>query len=67
LWRIDEEKRALSELLSIPVVGVVNSLQFANDGSFIVASVSKEPRLGRWTTVKEAVNSVRVFVLPIKR
>jgi len=48
----------------LPVqVGFVNSLQFSNDGSLLVAGVGSEHRLGRWWHLKSAKNCVCVIRL----
>lgn len=44
-------------------VGVVNSLAFSSSGSFLVAAVSREHRLGRWWCMKEAKNRIAVVKL----
>lgn len=41
--------------------GVVNSLQFVQDGDFLVAAIGREHRLGRWWNFKEVKNSIMVI------
>jgi len=44
-------------------VGFVNSLQFSDDGSLLVAGVGTEHRLGRWWHLKSAKNCVCIVRL----
>ena len=37
--------------------GFVNDLKFSEDGSYLVAAVGQEHRLGRWSSMKQAKNS----------
>ncbi|XP_053214493.1 U3 small nucleolar RNA-interacting protein 2-like isoform X2 [Panonychus citri] len=48
-------------IFTIPVVGVVNCLQFVNDGDYLVAGIGREHRLGRWWNLKEAKNSIMII------
>ena len=63
LWQCANNFRTLKEVNSIPVVGFVNALAIAPDGTHIVAAVGQEHRLGRWWREKEARNSTVVFPL----
>ncbi|XP_074661787.1 U3 small nucleolar RNA-interacting protein 2-like isoform X2 [Tubulanus polymorphus] len=66
LWRILDDYRKLEPLFSVPVVGFVNSLQFASDGSFLVAAVGQEHKWGRWWRMKDAKNSLVIIRLKKK-
>ncbi|XP_053152145.1 U3 small nucleolar RNA-interacting protein 2 isoform X2 [Hemicordylus capensis] len=65
LWKCGEGFRRLEPLFDIPLVGFVNSLKFSNAGSFLVAGVGQEHRLGRWWRIKEARNSI--CIIPLKK
>ncbi|XP_063072461.1 U3 small nucleolar RNA-interacting protein 2 isoform X2 [Engraulis encrasicolus] len=65
LWKCGQGYRGLEPLFSIPLVGFVNSLKFANSGKFLVAGVGQEHRLGRWWRLKEAKNGL--YIIPLKR
>ena len=41
----------------------MNTLQFSNDGSLLVAGVGTEHRLGRWWHLKSAKNCVCIIRL----
>jgi ribosomal RNA-processing protein 9 len=43
---------------AVSAPGFVNGLCFAPDGSFVVAALSREHRLGRWSTIKQARDGV---------
>lgn len=53
---------------AIAAPGFVNGLCFAPDGTFVVAAVSREHRLGRWSTIKQARDGVLLtrLQLPIQ-
>ena len=69
LWRAEgyrsdgKSQPVLEQIGDLPCVGFVNGLAFSADNSFVAAAVAKEPRLGRWRTMKNALNSVVVFPL----
>lgn len=65
IWCIENSKFEL--ILSIPVVGFVNSLQFSKSGGYLIAGIGQEYRLGRWSKIKEAKNNITVIQLPIKK
>lgn len=58
LWRWHRENKTIVSLANVPVSGFVNCLRFTSNGSFLVAGVGKEHRLGRWQCIKEAKNSI---------
>ena len=46
----------------VPVsAGFANAMSFSLDGSVLVVSLSKEQRLGRWLTDREALNGVAII------
>eukprot|EP01065_Artemidia_motanka_P029626 TRINITY_DN35710_c0_g1_i1.p1 TRINITY_DN35710_c0_g1~~TRINITY_DN35710_c0_g1_i1.p1 ORF type:complete len:499 (+),score=127.70 TRINITY_DN35710_c0_g1_i1:69-1565(+) len=78
LWRVSQEEAAddgrtfvpgsnvgtrLQELAVVPARGVISALHFARDGQTLAAAVTREPRLGRWTTDRGAPNLVMVLPL----
>ncbi len=65
LWRCGENFRSLAPLFTIPCPGFVNALSFSSSKSewSLVAAVGQEHRLGRWTRIKEAKNSILVIPL----
>ncbi|KAM5125052.1 U3 small nucleolar RNA-interacting protein 2, partial [Mantella aurantiaca] len=65
LWQCGEGFRGLHPLLSIPLVGFVNCLQFSSTADFLIAGVGQEHRLGRWWRLKEAKNGL--YIIPFKR
>ncbi|XP_064605482.1 U3 small nucleolar RNA-interacting protein 2-like isoform X2 [Liolophura sinensis] len=64
-WKCHNDFRSLDPVFSLPVAGFVNSLQFSSDGSFLVAGVGQEHKLGRWWRMKEAKNSI--CIVPLKK
>lgn len=66
LWKISNQCRAITPLFTIPVTGFVNSLSFTSDGKLLIAGIGQEHRMGRWTVVKEAKNSVLIISLLTK-
>ncbi|KAJ8259793.1 hypothetical protein GJAV_G00173520 [Gymnothorax javanicus] len=64
LWQCGEGFRSLRPLFSVAVPGFVNCLKFSSSGSFLVAGVGQEHRLGRWWRIKEAKNGL--YIIPLK-
>ncbi|CAA9995065.1 unnamed protein product [Nesidiocoris tenuis] len=58
LWKCDDNYRGATELASVPVAGFVNALAFTPDGQNLLIGVGQEHRLGRWSRIKEAKNSL---------
>ncbi|KAL1122634.1 hypothetical protein AAG570_002961 [Ranatra chinensis] len=63
LWQAEDNYRKFSQLLEIPLLGFMNAMTFTEDGSRLIVGLGKEHRLGRWTTIKEAKNSIVVINL----
>ncbi|CAF1635678.1 unnamed protein product [Adineta ricciae] len=63
LWKSTPEFNHLIPLFTISQVGFVNDLKFSSDGSYLVAGIGQEHRLGRWWTVKSAKNAVLIYKL----
>jgi len=61
LWKVEE---GLSLVASIPVVGFINAIVFSRHAKFLIAGIGQEHRLGRWSTVKDARNSLKIIPLP---
>lgn len=59
-WNCADNYRNFTEFLSIPVKGFINSMVFSPDNNYLVLGVGQEHKLGRWSKVKEAKNSVVV-------
>ncbi|KAL3852706.1 hypothetical protein ACJMK2_016324 [Sinanodonta woodiana] len=66
LWKTGSNFKSLKPVMKIPVNGFVNCLQFSKDGSFLVAGVGQEHRLGRWWKLKDAKNSLVIIQLKQK-
>ncbi|XP_030759042.1 U3 small nucleolar RNA-interacting protein 2 [Sitophilus oryzae] len=58
LWKLENNFRSSVEVLKISVQGVVNALAFTSDGGSLLIGVSRDYRLGRWNTVKNAKNCI---------
>ncbi|KAG0227147.1 WD40-repeat-containing domain protein [Mortierella sp. GBAus27b] len=67
VWQIGKNMKNFSLIATIPMVGIVNSLQLyqptSSKKTLLVAAVGQEHRMGRWIRIKEARNSVRVIEL----
>lgn len=63
IWNLAESFRGVAEQFKIPVTGFVNSLNFTPNGNFLLASVGREHRFGRWNVIKEAKNGVVIIAL----
>ncbi|RZC36824.1 U3 small nucleolar RNA-interacting protein 2, partial [Asbolus verrucosus] len=56
LWKLQDRHRIISKMFEIPLTGCINTLAFTSDGKYLIAGLGKDHRLGRWSTVKSAVN-----------
>ncbi|EPS68304.1 hypothetical protein M569_06466, partial [Genlisea aurea] len=65
IWAIEEQSKAIRPLFELPQAGFVTSLAFAKSGKFLVAGVGKEPRLGRWGRIRDAMNGVAIHTLEL--
>ena len=63
LWKLSESKDSFSLLTTIPLTGVINSLQFSKSGKYLIAGVAQEPRMGRWIRIPEARNGTAIITL----
>jgi ribosomal RNA-processing protein 9 len=63
-WHADENERAITQLMEVPLPGFVNGLAVAPSGKFVAAAVGQEHRLGRWFNVPEGRNSLCLIALP---
>lgn len=63
LWKLSASKDSFTPLTSVPLAGVINSLQFSKSGKYLVAGVGQEPRMGRWIRIPEARNGTAVIQL----
>lgn len=57
----------IRHILSIPVIGYINSLQFSRSGGYLIAGVGQEHRLGRWEKNRNTKNFVVMIKLPIEK
>lgn len=60
LWKLENNFKFAKLLMKIPVEGFINCLGFTSDGSRLIVAVSKEHKLGRWTTIKSVKNCVMI-------
>jgi ribosomal RNA-processing protein 9 len=63
VWKLDKNFREIKLKFEIGASGFVNALQFTSDGSFLIAAIGQEHRLGRWWRLKEAKN--KILVIPL--
>ncbi|KFB51297.1 AGAP005320-PA-like protein [Anopheles sinensis] len=63
VWKLANKRRSIEPLLTIPVVGFINAIEFTSDGRFLIVAVGQEHRLGRWWTLRNAKN--RILVIPL--
>jgi ribosomal RNA-processing protein 9 len=65
IWKLNKNNREIVLKFEIPVTGFVNSLQFTNNGDFLIAGIGQEHRLGRWWALKEAKN--KILIIPLQK
>lgn len=58
LWKCGDSFKSAELHLEIPCKGFVNAIAFSPDEKYVVFGVGQEHRLGRWSRIKEAKNSV---------
>ncbi|KAJ9453234.1 U3 snoRNP-associated protein-like YAOH [Diplonema papillatum] len=63
----DNPLTSLHLLHTIPVDGIVNSLYLPRSAQCVIATVSREPRLGRWFTSNGSRNHILVIPLTTKQ
>ncbi|KAL1407030.1 pre-rRNA processing protein [Vanrija albida] len=68
LWVMDAELRTFKPAGEFELGGFINALQILqlDDGIVIAAAVGREPRLGRWISLKSARNGLFVASLDLK-
>lgn len=65
-WKVHSDgQRTLTPLFAIPLPGVINSLEFTRNGTYLLVGVGQEHKLGRWFKEKTVKNSV--VVIPLKK
>lgn len=64
VWKCSDKFLQLIPLFNIPVCGFVNDLRFTEKGSYLIAAIGQEHKLGRWWSNKKARNST--LVIPLK-
>jgi len=55
----------VTPIISIPMEGWVNSLQFSKNKKYLLAGIGQEHRLGRWTKFPKAKNGIRIIPLQL--
>jgi ribosomal RNA-processing protein 9 len=65
IWKVGEGPPSLSQILSIPINGFVNSLAFSPSGNYLIAGIGQEHRMGRWTKQQHAKNGV--YIIPFRK
>ncbi|PKA57006.1 Guanine nucleotide-binding protein subunit beta-like protein C [Apostasia shenzhenica] len=65
LWAITSDDKSIQPLFAYSLLGFANSLVFSKSGSFLLAGVGQEPRLGRWGRVPAARNGVAVHTIQL--
>ncbi|OTF81830.1 WD domain containing protein, partial [Euroglyphus maynei] len=63
-WRIKPEFKGFEQLFDYKVDGFINSMEFTNDGQYLIAAISQEHRLGRWFERFKNVRNV-VHIIPL--
>jgi ribosomal RNA-processing protein 9 len=53
------------QIAKIPLCGWINSLAFSKSGRYLVAGVGREPKDGRWMTIKNAKNGIAIIDLSV--
>lgn len=65
LWKCDPNKRKITAITTVPIVGFITAIIFEPAGQHFVAAVAQEHRLGRWSREQKARNGfVLVPLLP---
>lgn len=63
LWKNEDNFRNSTLLFTISVKGFINSMVFSQDENYLILGVGQEHKLGRWSKIKDAKNSVLVIDL----
>uniref|UniRef100_A0A915PSL3 Anaphase-promoting complex subunit 4 WD40 domain-containing protein n=1 Tax=Setaria digitata TaxID=48799 RepID=A0A915PSL3_9BILA len=63
LWKVAEDYKSITNILSYEQVGFINHLKFSNDGEEVVCAVGQEHKYGRWWKIAGARNVIAVFSL----
>lgn len=63
LWKLSASKDSFSLINTIPMVGIVNSLQFTKSGKYLLAGIGQEPKMGRWVRIPAARNGTAIIRL----
>ena len=65
IWKLNKNYRDIKLKFEIPALGFINSLQFTNNGDYLIVGVGQEHRLGRWTKSKDAKS--KILIIPLLR
>uniref|UniRef100_A0A0R3RY25 WD_REPEATS_REGION domain-containing protein n=1 Tax=Elaeophora elaphi TaxID=1147741 RepID=A0A0R3RY25_9BILA len=63
LWKVAEDYKSITNILSYERSGFINRLRFSDDGEEVVCAVGQEHKFGRWWKIAEAKNVITVFSL----
>ncbi|VDK72649.1 unnamed protein product [Litomosoides sigmodontis] len=63
LWKVAEDYKSITNILSCERSGFINRLRFSDDGEEVVCAVGQEHKFGRWWKIAEAKNVITVFSL----
>ncbi|VDK87537.1 unnamed protein product, partial [Onchocerca ochengi] len=61
LWKIAEDYKSITNILSYEQSGFINQLRFSDDGEEIACAVGQEHKFGRWWKIAGAKNVITVF------
>ncbi|VDO64698.1 unnamed protein product [Onchocerca flexuosa] len=63
LWKVAEDYKSITNILSYEQSGFINQLRFSDDGEEIACAVGQEHKFGRWWKIAEAKNVITIFSL----
>ncbi|KAL3993691.1 WD domain G-beta repeat family protein [Acanthocheilonema viteae] len=63
LWKVAEDYKSITNILSYERSGFINRLRFSDDGEEVACAVGQEHKFGRWWKIAEARNVITVFSL----
>ncbi|KAI6655238.1 U3 small nucleolar RNA-interacting protein 2 isoform X2 [Oopsacas minuta] len=61
IWKLDQSKKSLELIHSLPVTGFVNSILMTYNGDKLIIGAGREHRLGRWFCDKSAKNVILIL------
>uniref|UniRef100_A0AAF5Q5Y8 WD_REPEATS_REGION domain-containing protein n=1 Tax=Wuchereria bancrofti TaxID=6293 RepID=A0AAF5Q5Y8_WUCBA len=63
LWKVADDYKSITNILSYERSGFINQLRFSDDGEEVACAVGQEHKFGRWWKIAEAKNVITVFSL----